>query len=146
MSLIQRSPRPRRGDHVIVVSAGDAHESERAVVVQDDQDSQPYRLRFQDGTISSVFYREAQVRLADAILSPIPLPLMPAASAPGLPASSQGLRVKWDAANTENQATTPYERITGDGSEGLSEDQRDSLELERHDGPIDKGAASVVGE
>ena len=65
VALVQRGERPHRGDTVIVVKQGDAREGERAVVVQDDQDTQPYRLRFEDGALSDVFYRERHVRLAD---------------------------------------------------------------------------------
>lgn len=43
VTLVQRGERPHRGDSVIVVRSGDSHEGERAVVVQDDHDAQPFR-------------------------------------------------------------------------------------------------------
>jgi len=35
-----------------------------AAVVQDDADAQPYRLQYEDGTLSQIFYRAEQVELA----------------------------------------------------------------------------------
>ena len=63
VALLQRGDRPHTGDPVIIIRPGDAREGQQAIVVQDDFDAQPYRLRFADGTVPEVFYRENYVRL-----------------------------------------------------------------------------------
>jgi len=57
--------RPRLGDRVTVVKAGDAHGGMVAQVVQDDHDSQPFRLLFEDNSLSNTFYRESEVTLLE---------------------------------------------------------------------------------
>jgi len=68
LRLLRRGLRPSIGDSVTVIEPADPQAGGSAVVVQDDQDSQPYRLRFEDGSVSPTFYRQDQVQLtADEI-------------------------------------------------------------------------------
>lgn len=68
VELAQRGTRPFRGDDVVITKANDKRKGEAAMVVQDDYDSQPYRLRYTDGTLSDVFYRVDQVALSDEVM------------------------------------------------------------------------------
>ena len=59
--LRKRGARPQLGDGVVVTKLNDPRHGDTATVVQDDRDAQPFRLRFADGELSMVFYREHQV-------------------------------------------------------------------------------------
>ena len=61
--LLRRGSRPTLGDAVVIQKPGDARHAQPAVVVQDDQDAQPYRLRYADGSLSLVFFRQEHVEL-----------------------------------------------------------------------------------
>ena len=62
--------RPRLGDKVHILKQGDKRKGEIASIVQDDRDTQPYRLLYQDQTLSEVFYRRAEVSLASRGIRP----------------------------------------------------------------------------
>ena len=63
VKLTQRGTRPFKGDRVVVIKAEDPRNGETAEVVVDDYDSQPYRLRFADGSVSEKYYRVEHVKL-----------------------------------------------------------------------------------
>ena len=56
---MRRGLRPFVNDEVTILSGPRA--GEVGTVVQDDRDSQPYLLRYADGTTSNIFYRPTQV-------------------------------------------------------------------------------------
>ncbi|EOD25368.1 hypothetical protein EMIHUDRAFT_237798 [Emiliania huxleyi CCMP1516] len=62
--LVRRGPRPSVGDEVVIGRSGDPRDGQRATIVQDDQDTTPYRLKFADGTVSVSFYEQAHVGAA----------------------------------------------------------------------------------
>ena len=63
VSLVRRGERPVLGETVEVLTDIGGRKGQEALIVQDDRDAQPYRLKFSDGSLSDVFYREA-VRLS----------------------------------------------------------------------------------
>jgi hypothetical protein len=74
VALDERGTRPFKGDRVVVIKDGDPHQGETAEVVVDDFDAQPYRLRFQDGTISGTYYRVEQVSILRSKTAALPAP------------------------------------------------------------------------
>jgi len=92
VALAERSTRPIKGDRIEVIKEGDRRQGQKAEVVLDDYDSQPYRVRFDDGAISDVYYRVSEVRLLTSSSAGQKQPALPSpsGSAPASATQQQG--------------------------------------------------------
>ena len=123
VALHERGSRPFKGDRVVVVKDGDPHQGETAEVVVDDFDAQPYRLRFQDGTISGTYYRVEQVSI---LRSKAALPAPAEASSAG--STRQTGATQSQAAEGEtSEHSSVVPRPTAQGPQALETESRQRL-------------------
>jgi hypothetical protein len=135
LRLLRRGLRPSLGDSVTVIEPRDPQAGGSAIVIQDDQDNQPYRLRYEDGSVSPFFYRLDQVQLtADEIearaaegqvalgMAALPAPPMAATHAadPVVGAAAQGRLIRGgivgEASHAADDTPVGLDRAGGSGA------------------------------